>query len=776
MPVRSAAERCPHSGEGEAPNCARWGRLPSRQRTSSRSLPTVSNNASKLRVFHQIPSGPPRMPASFRWEPAVAWQRGGAKITVATKIVHSESTILGPGGLLSRVLPGYEPRPQQLAMAELVSSSLRRGVHLLVEAGTGIGKSFAYLVPAALFVATLDDGPGGAEESGSERSAGADTSDSHRIVISTRTIALQEQLFQKDIPALLTALGGQVPIQATMVKGRGNYLCLRRFLTNTDVSQIRHHPTIEENDAVLLANWLKKNPQQLADRSLIPFPISPSLWETICCEVDSCPGRRCPHCDACHLFRARREQEKAGLLITNHALFFADLALRRSGFQGIFPSYSACIFDEGHHLEAAATAAFTVHLSLARISGLLETTNRFLDGKEGDETVAEATAGLRHTATGLEKAAVGFFTRLPAELGLETYPGGREAKLLREEVLSTPLFLTELGDLREALASLEHCLSLSDVQEADLTALKTRWGKLQEELIFSRELAEADRHIHWAEGILQGTQASLHYAPLRVDELLAEALFASAPAIITSATLAAGENLDYLASILGVSDYTGRVFDSPFDYENQTLLYLPAKAPQPDSPAYVPFLAREIGRLTTASSGRAMVLFTAYSTLKEVHRQLRAELPSGFTLLRQGDAPPPQLLQAFREAKSPVLLATDSFWEGVDIRGDALSLVVITRFPFTPPNDPITAGRLEHLRRTGGNPFREYSLPRAAIKLKQGFGRLIRSSEDRGVVAILDSRALSKSYGTYLLRSLPPAGRTSTLAEVESFFAGKPPA
>ncbi len=680
-----------------------------------------------------------------------------------------ESSILGPKGLLSRNLPGYEVRSQQLVMAQLVSSSLRRGEHLLVEAGTGVGKSFAYLVPAALFAATPDSGPGG---------TGGGTGDGspkpHRIVISTRTIALQEQLFQKDIPTLLTALGEQVPIQATVVKGRGNYLCLRRFLANTQTSQVRYEPTEAENEAILLSNWLNQNPEKPADRSLLPFSVSSDLWELICCEADSCPGRRCPHYDSCHLFRARRDQEKAGLLITNHALFFADLALRRNGFQGVFADYAACIFDEGHHLEAAATAAFTVHLSLSRIGSLLETTNRFLDGKGDGEAVVEAAAGLRHAGNRLETAAAGFFTSLPSELGMKTSPGGREAKVLREETLAAPLFLDELGDLRKVLASLEHSLPLSDVQEADLSALKTRWRELQEELVFSRELAEADRYIHWAESILQGTQASLHYAPLRVDELLAEALFASTPAVVTSATLAVGENLDYLASILGVSSYTGRVLDSPFDYENQTLLYLPAKAPEPDSSAYVPFLAREIGRLTAASRGRAMVLFTSYATLKEVHRLLRTILSPAFTSLRQGDAPPPQLLRTFRETKGAVLLATDSFWEGVDIKGEDLSLVVITRFPFTPPNDPITAGRLQHLRREGGNPFREYSLPRAAIRLKQGFGRLIRSSEDRGVVAILDGRAHSKSYGKYLLHSLPPAKVTSDLAEVEAFFAQVP--
>ena len=643
--------------------------------------------------------------------------------------------VLGPGGALSRVLPAYEPRPPQLAMAESVEDALGHGRALLVEAGTGTGKTLAYLLPAA--------------RSGL------------KVVVSTATKTLQEQLAEKDVP-LLRALG--VDARVAFLKGRQNYLCLLRF------EQFHRNPTfaVREEAAVFedIAGWAETT--QTGDRAeLSELPENLASWRDLSASADQCLGSKCAHYDRCFVFRMRRQAAEADLIVVNHHLFFADLALRSSsaGDAGaaVLPKYDAVVFDEAHAVEEVATEHFGAQLSSFRVTELARDALKALQGRP---QMLEA-AGL---ATRLSREGRDFF-----DVAQETAPD-RQVPMPRPSRGSTrasvepwsetarwallPGALRPAEGERQKLVELTRALgaALSGAGDEELALLERRCLTLGADLgLFS----ESQRHpdlIHWAES--RGGHLFLHASPIDVAGLLQEKLYDRVgPVVFTSATLAVGGQLEYFARRMGLVDDSGPLFPvqtevlpSPFDYQANAALYLPRDMPDPQDPAFPEAVADQLRTLLPITGGRAFLLFTSLRNMRAVHAILADELP--WQVLLQGDAPKAQLLKRFRDRPS-VLFASQSFWEGVDVPGQALSLVVIDKLPFASPGEPIVAARIDRLRANGQDAFSDYQLPQAALALKQGFGRLIRGATDRGIVAVLDGRMTRKGYGRVFVESLP---------------------
>ncbi|HEY5676075.1 MAG TPA: ATP-dependent DNA helicase, partial [Myxococcales bacterium] len=642
--------------------------------------------------------------------------------------------VLGPGGALSRVLPAYEPRASQLAMAARVEDALSHGRALLVEAGTGTGKTLAYLLPAA--------------RSGV------------KVVVSTATKTLQEQLAEKDVP-LLQSLG--VDARFAFLKGRQNYLCLLRF------DQFLRNPTfaVREEAALFdgIARWAETT--RTGDRAeLSELPENLASWKDLSASADQCTGTRCAHYDRCFVFRMRRQAAEADVVVVNHHLFFADLALRTSsagdGGAAVLPRYEAVVFDEAHAVEEVATEHFGAQLSGFRVSELARDAARALAARP---QMLEA-AGL---AARLSSSGRDFF-----EAALETAPEAGRARERESRWALLPGALEPAEAERQKLAELVRALgaALSSSADEELALLERRCLALNADLdLFRgaeptrcadyRDTADMPRAtwragerprdlIHWAEA--RGGNLFLHASPIDVARILQDKLYDRiGPVIFTSATLAVGGQLGYFARRVGLADETGPLFPldeavlaSPFDYEKHAALYLPQRMPDPQDPGFAEAVAEELRALLPVTSGRAFVLFTSLRNMRAVHALLEGELP--WQVLLQGQAPKAQLLKRFREAPS-VLFASQSFWEGVDVPGDALSLVVIDKLPFASPGDPIVAARIDRLRAAGEDAFHGYQVPQAALALKQGFGRLIRTATDRGIVAVLDARVTRKGYG-----------------------------
>jgi ATP-dependent DNA helicase DinG len=641
--------------------------------------------------------------------------------------------LLGPGGALSRVLAAYEARLPQLATH--VEHALARGRALVVEAGTGTGKTLAYLLPAA--------------RSGL------------KVVVSTATKTLQEQLADKDVP-LLRALG--VDAKVAFLKGRQNYLCLLRFeqfLRNPSFAVREEAPLFES-----IAAWAETT--ETGDRAeLTELPDNLASWRDLSATADQCIGARCAHYDRCFVFRMRQKAADADVIVVNHHLFFADLALRTSsaGDTGaaVLPKYDAVVFDEAHAVEEVATEHFGVQLSSFRVGELARDALKTLEDRpERIEAVGPATRLLREgrdffdvaMETTPERQAVqseGRWALLPGTLR----PAEAERQKLAEAIRALGAALCGSGD--EQLALLERrCLALN----ADLE-------------LFSQTRRRPDL-IHWAES--RGGHLFLHASPIEVKGLLQDKLYDRVgPVVFTSATLAVGGQLEYFAQRIGLSDDSGPLFplethvlDSPFDYRSNAALYLPRQMPDPQEPGFAEAVAGELRTLLPITSGRAFALFTSLRNMRAVHGLLAGELP--WQVLLQGDAPKAQLLKRFRE-KPSVLFASQSFWEGVDVPGEALSLVVIDKLPFASPAEPIVAARIDRLRDAGQDAFYRYQLPQAALALKQGFGRLIRSATDRGIVAVLDARLTRKGYGRVFIDSLPRCQVLRTAGEVAGFWA-----
>ncbi|NLC71327.1 MAG: helicase [Desulfuromonadaceae bacterium] len=714
--------------------------------------------------------------------------------------------IFARDGQIAAVLAGFEERPEQLRMAFLVAEAFNGEKLALVEAGTGTGKSLAYLVPAILWAGVNRE----------------------RVVVSTNTINLQEQLLSKDIPFLQRATGRS--FKTALIKGRSQYLCLRRL------ESARQEPglfeSLQEQELADLCNWSRQAEE--GSRSELPFVPSEAVWEEVCSEFDQCLRVRCPEFGRCFFHQARRLASQADLLVANHALVLTDLAIRvHSGnysSAAILPPCERLILDEAHHLEDVATRFFSLEVSrfsfarpLNRLRHPRKTDKGFLPKLllklatllPAHENVLYARLFERiQTLSGecgeLHGAAVSELEGVAEQLLAFLDRPKKEGEELRFRITDSFAASATWGMIRQRLETLEtevramvagleellnECEALEEGFQEELLPLLTDiqaiYGRLERladglQKISLRE-ASVCVWIEVAEGRIgrgKGTVCRLCSAPLQVAPILRDALFDRHKTVVmTSATLAVGKSFRYFRERAGLDGVgADRLLElqlsSPFDFRRQALVAAPRDLPEPGSGGY-PRMVRELcERAIVAADGRTFVLFTAYSLLKSVFTEAAPVLNArGFHCLRQGEENRHRLLKTFAADPTSVLFATDSFWEGVDVPGRALEQIIITRLPFRVPTDPILEARAEALEKAGGDPFREYTVPQAVIRFKQGFGRLIRNRTDRGVVLILDSRVVNKSYGRIFLESLPgpslvAGGVEEVFAAVERFFAG----
>src|SRR4051812_5798163 len=608
--------------------------------------------------------------------------------------------LFGPSGALARALPEYEPRAEQAALAAAVQRALTFGEHLVAEAGTGVGKSLAYLIPAL--------------ESG------------QRVVVATATKALQEQLLQKDVPIAAAAIGRAVDVQ--VLKGRANYLC-RRQLSGFQPFLLpdgRDGPAWEA-----MQGWLDGT--QTGDRAELEIEPSGALWAELAVGPDRCSGRRCPFVSACFAEAARERASHADLVIVNHALYFAHLA---SG-QNVLPEHDAVIFDEAHRLEESAASWLGGGISrhaLRRLAHDVERAcrdaQRALPARELDRVERTGEKLLRAVAP----------------------PAGR--RRLREVPAEPALVLIDaLGDLASALHG----------QGEDLDALSRRALGAAGEVEACLEPGAALERVVWSE------PDALSWAPVDVSTELRNRLWEDGPtAILVSATLTTGEDAGFVRRRLGLDRAREAVVGSPYDFPEQALLYVPRAMPDPRSDGFTARAAEEIVSLLALSEGRALVLTSSYRALDAYREQVRGRVP--YDVLVQGEAPRERLLERFRSEVGSVLIATSTFWQGVDVPGESLSLLVIDKLPFSAPGDPLHEARCERVEQQGGDWFRDYALPTAMLQLRQGFGRLIRGHADRGVVAILDPRLRTRPYGRAFLAALPRCPIAEDPAAVAAFF------
>ncbi len=634
--------------------------------------------------------------------------------------MQSSRDTLGPAGQLANYLPGFAARPQQQEMAEAVEQALSDNTILIAEAGTGTGKTFAYLVPAMLC--------------------------GKKVIISTGTKNLQDQLFHKDIPLVRDALG--VPVDVALLKGRANYLCPHRlqlaleegrFLTRSQTAELQE-----------INKWAGRTASgDIAELSTLSE--DSILWPQVTSSADNCLGGECEYIEGCFIARARRRAQEADLLVVNHHLLFADLALKDEGFGELLPGANAFIIDEAHQLPDTASNFFGTVISANQLFELCR------DSIAEELREAGESRELRGRADKLEKSVRDM--RLALGEGQRRAPwkevaAGRE---LNEAIATVAERLDELSQGLKALSGrgkgLESCYQRSE-------ELIVRYTQLTG--------ATPEGMIHWFE--THTRSFTINFTPMDVAQLFQQQLQAHPCAwVFTSATLAVGESFQHFADQLGLEGAVTHRWDSPFDYPRQALLYVPTGLPEPNNPTYTAAVVEAALPVLEASGGRAFVLFTSHRALKEAAELLQGRID--YPLLIQGDAPRPRLLEEFRQKGNAVLLGTGSFWEGVDVRGEALSCVIIDKLPFASPGDPVLQARIDAMRQAGGNPFMEYQLPQAVITLKQGVGRLIRDVSDSGVLVLCDPRLGTKGYGRTFLDSLPPMSKTLKLEVVRRFFS-----
>lgn len=636
-------------------------------------------------------------------------------------------------GTLARVIPGFRPRSQQREMAEAIARAIHGNRMLVAEAGTGTGKTFAYLVPALL--------SGG------------------KVIVSTGTKTLQDQLFHRDLPAVRKAL--KVPVGVALLKGRQNYACHYhvaraqlegRFLNREDAAHIR-----------TIARWMLHT--QTGDKSeCTGVPEDATVWLAATSTRENCLGQDCPNAKECFVMAARRAAQEADVVVVNHHLFFADVMLRDEGMGELLPASNTVIFDEAHQLPETASMFFGESASTGQMLDLArDTRNEAIVSARDFPPLQEATRTL-------EKAARDLRLAIP----------GENARLSFEQVGEKPEFLSAL-DLVEA--ELEKFVGLAESQAERSEGLEKCWQRATElhgRIADWRRLKQPDT-IRWVEVFSQS--ASLNTTPLQVGEIFRKQVEGNAKSwIFASATLAVGKSFGHYCGELGLDAIdpppeTG-MWGSPFAYEQQAVLYAPASMPDPNSPEYLDAVLEAAVPVIRAAQGRAFLLCTSLRAMKFLHEGLENRFHRealDFPLLLQGQASRSELLERFRQLGNAVLVASQSFWEGVDVPGDALSVVIIDKLPFAPPDDPVLRARVEWLEKQGRNPFMDYQLPRAVISMKQGAGRLIRTERDRGVLMVCDPRMITKPYGKRVWQSLPPMHRTRLEAEVVSFLKSLPP-
>jgi ATP-dependent DNA helicase DinG len=645
--------------------------------------------------------------------------------------------VFGPDGLIAAAHPEYEYRPGQMEMARAVMRAFEEKRHLIVEAGTGTGKTLAYLVPA---VAAALGGNG-------------------RVIVSTGTKNLQEQLMEKDIPFLQNVL--PKPFAATYMKGRNNYLCLNRL------ARAQSAPVLEGLDEVdyfeEVSQWSRET--EIGDRAeLSNLPESLSFWRHIDARSESCLGQKCPDYEACFITRMRSRAQEADIVVVNHHLFFADLSLRNGNYGSVLPDYTAVILDEAHLVEEVASEYFGAQVSNYQIDDLV----RDLGMLTIEE--AEVDQELTHSVARMSRFADNFFMGFRDGRGEDgrypIIPGTFARRKSSGEMEATPLGELYMA-LEGAIARAETTLDAMKEKTPDVENLIRRLREIRFELEFIVTGTDK-KFVYWLERRNRGV--FLRASPIDVAGLLQDKLFEEVPTVVlTSATLSSGGNFSFIRDRLGLDTADDLIASSSFDYESQAILYLPSKMPDPRDRNWGSAAADEVIRILNATEGRAFVLSTSLAGMQSLFENVWAEID--YPCLVQGSASKGQLLKKFRETPNAVLFATSSFWQGVDVRGEQLSCVIIDKLPFAVPTDPIVAARQRSIEDSGGSSFYEYSVPQAIITLKQGLGRLIRSTTDRGVLAILDPRLRTKGYGRTFLQSLPPCRVTSRIDDLASILS-----
>jgi ATP-dependent DNA helicase DinG len=637
------------------------------------------------------------------------------------------ASVFGADGPLARAIPGYRMRNQQVEMARAVARAIERCEVLIAEAGTGTGKTFAYLVPALL--------SGG------------------KVIVSTGTKTLQDQLFNRDIPTVRKALG--VPVTVALLKGRANYIC--HYHLERNLADGRLGSREEARHLQVLARHARSS--RSGDRAGVDeVPEDSGVWPLVTSTRENCLGGDCPHYQACFVMEARRQALAADVVVVNHHLFFADVALRDEGVSELLPACNTVVFDEAHQLPDAATLFFGESVSSAQLVELARDTR-------GEAAVAAKDfAALPDAALALDHAARDLRITLGEEQGRQA---ARQARARRDFELR----LEALGDKLKALAA------VLEFQADRSEGLHNCW---QRSLALAGRLdrwraKDQSQVVRWVEVFVQSV--ALHATPLDTAAVFEKQVVSGARALIfTSATLSVRGDFTHYRQQMGLAQAQTASWDSPFDYASQALLYVPRDMPGANAAGYTQAVAAAVLPVLRASGGRAFLLFTSLRAMREAHRLLREAFERealDFPLLLQGEGARSELLERFRRLGNGVLVASQSFWEGVDVRGDALSLVMIDRLPFAPPDDPVLEARIERLTAEGHNAFMEYQVPEAVINLKQGAGRLIRDETDRGVLMICDTRLVERPYGRRIWQSLPPMKRTRELDEVVEFFESR---
>jgi ATP-dependent DNA helicase DinG len=629
---------------------------------------------------------------------------------------------LGDSGVLAGEVPGFAARPQQIEMARAVEQALHAATTLIVEAGTGIGKTFAYLVPVLL--------------------------SGKRVIISTGTRHLQDQLFHRDLPTVRSALA--VPLNAALLKGRANYLCHHRLAVTRSEGRLTSRQQVGQLEAI--HDWAGRTRSgDIAELSGIPEDAP--IWPRVTSTAENCLGQQCECYQQCHVVRARRDAQDADLVVINHHLLCADLALKEEGFGELLPGAEAFIIDEAHQLPETAARFFGISLSSRQLQELAQDSLT--------EYVRETAQleGLPDLARSLDRA----WRELRTAMGTDEQRAPWLSASRSQGVQAA------LPVLRQALEDLSAALAPQAERSRGLDNCYQRALKLQT-LLEQTTAQPPENYIHWFETWKASFRINL--TPLDVADTF-DSQRQALPScwVFTSATLSVNGDFTHFARRLGLEQARTLQLDSPFDYQHHALFYLPKGLPEPNAADFSERMLDEAEAIIRASRGRAFILFTSYRALHLARRRLQASCD--YPLLVQGSAPRNELLERFRELGNAVLLGTSSFWEGVDVRGEALSCVIIDKLPFASPGDPVWQARIDALKSRGGNPFVEEQLPHAVITLKQGVGRLIRDVSDRGVLVVCDSRLVSKAYGKVFINSLPAMQRTREFDEVAAFFQAR---